>query len=493
MSAFKPISQSELEKSGSISSSSSSSVSSTSSSSSSSSKLIKNNFIDNRSAKYKIKTEFTNNENTVQSTGSGMATNGTDVQQQQQQQQAVTNQSSTAAAVAAAIAAAQMNPFYIDKIFNFQNMFLFSSANTNAIGQTSAPPTSFSNQIHGANNLYNGQNVGNFNANSNLNRNTFMGSTMSSTSIHQELSTLMQHNLMQNVYNYCNTSAMYENTFSKIKTNPNANEQNRNAPNNMKNVVNNKKNNFSIERILSLPSKDSKTTEAEAQAQPKDHLSSLNKQKNVFNSHMNMINHQLNDCRQNGSNHGLNLPSGTESFGLSSQITKNTDLSSDLNRHIKYHNSNTYSKGYQPFNQKSKRICLPTMHKLAAGTPIAITAPIPPSMASMVSSMMPTINSTPNLPKNPATINSIKQLPAKVYASFKNNDHSMGKSKNAKKYKCDLCGRGFSRSNTLITHRVGIFYLPPSSKFQGKLHFYLPFSVFDCDKHLRSKNGNQIK
>jgi len=43
-----------------------------------------------------------------------------------------------------------------------------------------------------------------------------------------------------------------------------------------------------------------------------------------------------------------------------------------------------------------------------------------------------------------------------------NNSNSNGqgmlvKSKNAKKYKCDLCGRGFSRSNTLITHRVSFY------------------------------------
>ena len=36
-------------------------------------------------------------------------------------------------------------------------------------------------------------------------------------------------------------------------------------------------------------------------------------------------------------------------------------------------------------------------------------------------------------------------------------DKPAPKSKNAKKYKCDLCGRGFSRSNTLITHRVSSF------------------------------------
>jgi hypothetical protein len=31
------------------------------------------------------------------------------------------------------------------------------------------------------------------------------------------------------------------------------------------------------------------------------------------------------------------------------------------------------------------------------------------------------------------------------------------KSKNCKKYKCDVCSRAFSRSNTLVTHKVFVF------------------------------------
>ena len=39
-----------------------------------------------------------------------------------------TSQNVATIAAAAAAAASQLNPFYIDKIFNFQNMFLFSNA-----------------------------------------------------------------------------------------------------------------------------------------------------------------------------------------------------------------------------------------------------------------------------------------------------------------------------------------------------------------------------
>jgi len=48
------------------------------------------------------------------------------------------------------------------------------------------------------------------------------------------------------------------------------------------------------------------------------------------------------------------------------------------------------------------------------------------------------------------------------------------KSKNAKKYKCDLCGRGFSRSNTLITHRVSEIVC----LFDNNLHYYKPENEF---------------
>jgi hypothetical protein len=47
---------------------------------------------------------------------------------------------------------------------------------------------------------------------------------------------------------------------------------------------------------------------------------------------------------------------------------------------------------------------------------------------------------------------------AKTIEVPRHQQHPVAKVKNAKKYKCDLCGRGFSRSNTLITHRVTIYF-----------------------------------
>lgn len=64
----------------------------------------------------------------------------------------------------------------------------------------------------------------------------------------------------------------------------------------------------------------------------------------------------------------------------------------------------------------------------------------------------------PNIQK--PIINTQQQLPQaskqSVTRSVDTKSDMVPKSKNAKKYKCDLCGRGFSRSNTLITHRVSI-------------------------------------
>lgn len=110
-------------------------------------------------------------------------------------------------------------------------------------------------------------------------------------------------------------------------------------------------------------------------------------------------------------------------------------------------------------------------------TPMAITAPIPAALSSMVSSMYhakngstgassitaqqtnaSAYNNSNNGGNQKLHINSIKQFATKM--SYKNHDvysqQPAVKTKNAKKYKCDLCGRGFSRSNTLITHRVSL-------------------------------------
>jgi hypothetical protein len=50
------------------------------------------------------------------------------------------------------------------------------------------------------------------------------------------------------------------------------------------------------------------------------------------------------------------------------------------------------------------------------------------------------------IPSKPSLINFIHQP--------KNSNNEKTKSKNLKKYTCDICSRAFSRSNTLITHKV---------------------------------------
>lgn len=79
-------------------------------------------------------------------------------------------------------------------------------------------------------------------------------------------------------------------------------------------------------------------------------------------------------------------------------------------------------------------------------TPLALTAPIPPGILASRSFL--------------SSKQASKMPPIKVDKKYQqvvdgtSPAAPVTKSKNAKKYKCDLCGRGFSRSNTLITHRV---------------------------------------
>jgi hypothetical protein len=60
-----------------------------------------------------------------------------------------------------------------------------------------------------------------------------------------------------------------------------------------------------------------------------------------------------------------------------------------------------------------------------------------------------------------SSLNTNSQAFMKQLDQQKEQQNPVVKSKNAKKYKCDLCGRGFSRSNTLITHRVSLKLLLP--------------------------------
>lgn len=105
------------------------------------------------------------------------------------------------------------------------------------------------------------------------------------------------------------------------------------------------------------------------------------------------------------------------------------------------------SQSLQPSYFASKPLKLP---------PLALTAPLPPSLAAFNSRMNRSVNCRSRaIPRSSAH----EQLTVHSQTSSSSNQATTTttKSKNAKKYKCDLCGRGFSRSNTLITHRVFIY------------------------------------
>lgn len=216
-----------------------------------------------------------------------------------------------------------MNPFYIDKIFNFQNMYLFPGGNS-------------SGHMEPANNHHN------YHSSMPISNppNPFMLN---------DLQNLMQQNLLQNFYNYYSSAQNQLSVYNQIKPKE----------------ASKAKNNFSIERILSLPS-DLKQTNKRPAPQS-------------------------------------NIPMPNAKFSR--------------------------------FNH----------------TPIAITAPIPPGLAASIASKQHLTNNSHN--------NNTKPTPAVILAKEQTQVAPVKSNKNAKKYKCDLCGRGFSRSNTLITHRVSLFML----------------------------------
>ena len=299
--------------------------------------------------------------------------------------------------------------FYIDKIFNFQNMFLFSNAAAAAGANHTSPdlsgiPTS-------------GQFVNNRSHSPLLSTTT----TTSTTSITPDFQSFMKQNLMQNFFSYYSNGSFSHSINSNGPT-----------VNDSKNVS--KSTNFSIDNILSSS--------------------------NGNNSN----NRKNNDQNPMGMNTtGFNLPppapmpfSSSSSSSLAQYASKqNYDQSI---KHLAKHTSNN-SKHFINHYSKIKQ----------TNPPMALTALIPPSLASMISSASSSSSSSNN---SISRLNSIKQFgphkAAMMTNSFKhsnqesqNNSNSNGqvKSKNAKKYKCDLCGRGFSRSNTLITHRVSFYLL----------------------------------
>ena len=321
---------------------------------------------------------------------------------------------SSAVAAAAALAASQLNPFYIDKIFNFQNMFLFSGANNSSNNNNNPVPNASTSSSFNSN----GPDLKYFN-DSLLNSVSNTAAKLASMNHPSELHALFQQNLLHNVYNYYNsntnnsnlipplppsTSSTFLNNSSSMfikqemmpinvntsfKSSANQNHQGPSA-------AKKSKNNFSIERILSLPSQTSTN-----QTQPAT-IKSENKNKSTNN-----MNTKFNQFIPNSTN---------------------------LAKHI-------------------------------GKTPIALTAPLPPQLAALYQSTNHhSLASSSSSSSN--TQNSSQQQQQK---SIKSSDQvaqtsqqqqqqqPVYKSKNAKKYKCDLCGRGFSRSNTLITHRVSYY------------------------------------
>ncbi len=320
---------------------------------------------------------------------------------------------SIAATLAAAAAASQMNPFYIDKIFNFQNMFLFSNAAAAAGANHMSPD------------LAGIPNVGPFINNRSNSPLLSTTTTTSTTSIAPDFHSFMKQNLMQNFFSYYSNGA-FSNPNNPIGTA--VNDSNKNGS---------KSTNFSIDNILSS-----------------SNANNTNRKSNEPNSlAMNTA--------------GFNLPPPPPlPFASSSCSSSPAQYAAHQNydqslKHLAKHSSNS-SKHFNHHYSKMKQ----------TNPPMALTALIPPSLASMISSASSSSSNSSNMSR----LNSIKQFgphkAAMMTNSYKHssqdsnqsssNSNSQGvsvKSKNAKKYKCDLCGRGFSRSNTLITHRVSFFFL----------------------------------
>jgi hypothetical protein len=309
-----------------------------------------------------------------------------------------------------AAAASQLNPFYIDKIFNFQNMFLFSGNGTvsdggGGGGSASGGPmlnvTAASNHaVVGVKNFpeaHSSQMQSNFQGNVNFNHHH--NSNINPTANSLLATTLMQQNLL---YNYYNSPAAPSPYLGQAFEHQHHSQQQQLKTKHFNS--NNKKVDFSIERILSLPSS------------PPAEVTKSNLKNDLVNSQQQQV-----------------------------HLLKNSNTS------VRFNPS--------------------TLTRL--GTPMAITAPLPPSMISMISSKQNhhqhhnknnhvharnQTRSNNNNNHHSMTVGSSQMTTSHQQQQQQQQQAPVVKSKNAKKYKCDLCGRGFSRSNTLITHRVKLTF-----------------------------------
>lgn len=161
----------------------------------------------------------------------------------------------------------------------------------------------------------------------------------------------------------------------------------------------------------------------------------------------------------------LSLPS-RQHRGKDSSNTHSSSTSSSSSLPLPTATSSPHILNSTPFFSSSKhQVKLP---------PIALTAPLPVALAAYNSHNNSRIhhrhtqNKTREANRSTASLtgalNSSSSSSLVAAAAGGTTTSSVvvvpptTKSKNAKKYKCDLCGRGFSRSNTLITHRVLYYF-----------------------------------
>jgi hypothetical protein len=287
-----------------------------------------------------------------------------------------------------------LSPFYVDKIFNFQNMYLFSSnGNSSVLPSKSTadnmpvlPSSLHMNNPHVFNPSMDLASQANLlNESESLLSPLFSHTkndldedlifcrnkaTSHSLKINQEIKTIMQHNLLQNYYNLFNLN--HQNNLKQQTENEMKLESNLASPSKVTN-------NFSIERILSLPSKQQIGKHVDTSSSSSSTLCST--------------------------------------LGHQSTMTKlnNQNNSRDKNRNYATTNNSVSSSYLANFPQFTH--------------PIAITAPIPIDVHQT------------NVTNDEALVKTEKQKKSLYNVSNSLQHPPVPKSKNAKKYKCDLCGR----------------------------------------------------
>jgi hypothetical protein len=299
----------------------------------------------------------------------------------------------------------QINPFLIDKIFNLQNMYLFPNLyhqNTKFLKDTASnnllkvkTEKSDSDSPH--------------NINSNQMNPLLLPSSMVPTPSLLNTNPNMIQSVLQNYYN----SQLFLNSIN-------------NQNNGMNQQLNDNNGNRAFMDVL-MKNQNLK--------QQKMNSNELNTN---FHSNINDNNNRLpfsidqilasNQSLPTSSNKNTN----SESIKPISISSKTTTTSGTYSQHKKF------LKNLHQTNDSTKN---GGNGIYTTNTPIAITAPLPSSI----------------IDNNQFNIKG-KTTRQQTGSENQNKPVVAAKSKNAKKYKCDLCGRGFSRSNTLITHRVSLLF-----------------------------------